>query len=415
MVDKEHEMTKTSRWLTFILVGLALVMTACGGSETPAAATEPAPTPAVIPTTPAEPARGQAYIESLEVLTLESIPLQVQAVVGGFLSDPCTSIAETAVEQQDATFTITIHTAYNHEMVCAQMLVPFSETVALNVQGLAAGTYVVTAGALSQTFSLPGGSVSPGEPNAGSPSLSVSVTSAVPGVPVTLTGRGFPVGATIDLGIGPVDSEYVLVAAVQSAADGSFAADLVVPADATPGHQWVFVAVANGAVLVSDPIAIVPSDGGAAPAAAPPAGDVNVPVNGLFVRTTIFLIAVDDGGQSGPLIGCNDSAIPVAIDIAPTIAPLTAAINYLLGLDEQFYGQSGLYNALYQSDLTLQGINIVDGEAIISLAGNLLLGGTCDEPRVVAQLEQTALQFSTVNRVTILLNGQPLAAQLGGQ
>jgi hypothetical protein len=40
------------------------------------------------------------------------------------------------------------------------------------------------------------------------------------------------------------------------------------------------------------------------------------------------------------------------------------------------------------------------------------VGGVCDEPRVRAQLEETALQFVTVDSVSIFVNGQPLAEAL---
>jgi hypothetical protein len=48
-----------------------------------------------------------------------------------------------------------------------------------------------------------------------------------------------------------------------------------------------------------------------------------------------------------------------------------AAMQALLSLKVQYYGQSGLYNTLYQSHLQLDGVNIKDGVAIIDLSGNL--------------------------------------------
>jgi hypothetical protein len=142
---------------------------------------------------------------------------------------------------------------------------------------------------------------------------------------------------------------------------------------------------------------------------------VNIPVNGLFSQTYMYLIALEDAGQSGPQVGCNDSIVPVVIEIEPTGTPLTAAINRLLSVKEQFYGQSGLYNALYQSNLILVSTTIVNREAIIYLTGELILGGICDDPRLRAQLEYTALQYDTVDSVTIFLNGQPLPTQINGR
>ena len=56
----------------------------------------------------------------------------------------------------------------------------------------------------------------------------------------------------------------------------------------------------------------------------------------------------------------------------------------------------------------MAGVTIEQGKAIIHLAGTIVLGGTCDAPRVKAQIEQTALQFSTVSDVAVFVNDVPL-------
>lgn len=122
----------------------------------------------------------------------------------------------------------------------------------------------------------------------------------------------------------------------------------------------------------------------------------------------VFLIALEDNGQSGTLVGCGDSAISVTVTIPSTQGVLRAALEKLLSIKQQFYGESGLYNALYQSDLQLKSVTIDQGKAIIHLTGTLMLGGVCDNPRVAAQIEQTALQFSTVSDVAVFLNDTPL-------
>jgi hypothetical protein len=122
----------------------------------------------------------------------------------------------------------------------------------------------------------------------------------------------------------------------------------------------------------------------------------------------IYLIALEDQGVSGKSVGCGDSAVPVQVQIPPTQGVLRAALDALLALKTQYYGQSGLYNALYQSDLHVESVNIQNGEAIVKLAGTLTQGGECDSPRVQAQLEETVLQFSTVSKASIFINGKPL-------
>lgn len=126
----------------------------------------------------------------------------------------------------------------------------------------------------------------------------------------------------------------------------------------------------------------------------------------------IDLIALDDNGASGDPVGCGDSVVPVKIQIRHTQSLLKAAYEALLAVKDQYYGESGLYNALYQSDLQVESVNIKDGVAIVNLTGAMMLGGECDNPRVEAQLNHTALQFSTVRDVSVIINGKPLKEAL---
>lgn len=122
----------------------------------------------------------------------------------------------------------------------------------------------------------------------------------------------------------------------------------------------------------------------------------------------IVLIELEGNGQSGPLVGCGDSAIPINVTIPRTQGILRAALEKLFSAKQQFYGESGYYNALYQSDLDVASVTIEQGKAIVHLTGTIMLGGACDAPRVEAQIEQTALQFSTVNDVSVFVNDMPL-------
>ncbi len=149
--------------------------------------------------------------------------------------------------------------------------------------------------------------------------------------------------------------------------------------------------------------------------ARPSATTAPVTTGGGITRVKIFLIAVNDNGKTGTAVGCGDSVVGVEREIAPTSAPLTAALNQLFSLHDQFYGQSGLYNSLYRAQLQLSSVAIVNGRATIKLNGQLLLGGECDDPRAEAQLTQTALQFSTVHAVDIFVNGVPLKTLLSGR
>jgi hypothetical protein len=144
---------------------------------------------------------------------------------------------------------------------------------------------------------------------------------------------------------------------------------------------------------------------------AAPTSTVSVPPTSTTAaeqNVKIVLIELEGNGQAGPLVGCGDSAIPINVTIPRTQAVLRATLEKLFSAKQQFYGESGYYNALYQSDLQVDRVTIEQGKATIHLTGTITLGGICDAPRVEAQIEQTALQFSTVNEVAVFVNDVPL-------
>jgi hypothetical protein len=270
-------------------------------------------------------------------------------------------------------------------------------------------------------------------------SVQVDPQSAAPGDMLTITGSGFPSETQVEIGFGLPDTEPALLRVAQTHADGRVEVTVEVPASAAPEAEWIVtIATLDQAITgVSDPVAILaaPEPTAARPAATPapteavstepvptataasPATRAPIvtpePPTGPSVR--LYLIALDDAGQSGPQIGCGDSVVAVAVSIEPTMGVLRAAMERLVSLEGPDYGNTGLHNALHRSELTVGAIGIAAGHATIHLSGTLSVDGACDAPRVQAQLEQTALQFATVDRVTILVNGQPLASVLSQQ
>lgn len=125
-----------------------------------------------------------------------------------------------------------------------------------------------------------------------------------------------------------------------------------------------------------------------------------------------YLVALEDNGQSGEKIGCNDSLIPVDQNVDLTYDPIKSALTGLFSVKGQFYGESGLYNALYQSTLKVDSVTIVSGKTTVKISGKYALGGVCDNPRFVEQIKATVQQFPVGLNADILLNGKPLDAIL---
>lgn len=138
-----------------------------------------------------------------------------------------------------------------------------------------------------------------------------------------------------------------------------------------------------------------------------------VPVGAGTPGMTVKIALIDLNGNGN--VGCGDSVVMVNRQVAVTTAPLTAAIRELLSIRTRYYGQSGLYDALYQSSLAVQSVTIANQKATIRLTGQMQLGGECDDPRVIAQLERTATQFSTVKSVEVYVNGVLLQTLLSGK
>lgn len=125
-------------------------------------------------------------------------------------------------------------------------------------------------------------------------------------------------------------------------------------------------------------------------------------------KVKVFVIAPDDNGKTGKLVGCGDSVIGIDREVSATTAPLKVAIETLLAIKDKYIGQSGLYNSLAGSNLKVDSVAITNGNAVIKLSGTMTLGGMCDDPRFKSQLEETALQFPSVKTVSVFIGNQKL-------
>jgi hypothetical protein len=123
--------------------------------------------------------------------------------------------------------------------------------------------------------------------------------------------------------------------------------------------------------------------------------------------TSIKLAFLDTSSTStGKERGC-DRVVMVTRDVPATNAPLTAAIQSLFAEPSEQVGGNFNFIARTKSTLKFNRATVENGTASIYLTGNLSgLAGVCDDPRTQIQIEETALQFATVQKVDIYLNSE---------
>jgi inhibitor of cysteine peptidase len=98
--------------------------------------------------------RREARVTSVSVQILESFPVQARAVVQGELPDGCTAIDSIEQSREGNEFRVHILTSRPADAFCTLALVPFEETIPLEVRGLGAGEYRVVANGVAATFRL---------------------------------------------------------------------------------------------------------------------------------------------------------------------------------------------------------------------------------------------------------------------
>ncbi len=88
--------------------------------------------------------------------------------------------------------------------------------------------------------------------------------------------------------------------------------------------------------------------------------------------------------------------------------PLTAALRELFSKKDIWMpGELAPGNFIAsQDELFFDKVVIENGVAKIYILGKVKLAGVCDDPRLRIQLEETALQFPTVQKVEFYLNGK---------
>jgi hypothetical protein len=140
-------------WLVRLVIAALLMLTACAGQDAPSGNGPPTPMPEdpnqEPPPNPYVPSkgdeamqRGEVYIDSQEILILESFPLQYQLHVKGSLPTPCHQLRAVINEpNQRSQIHVELFSLVDPDMLCIQVLEPFEANLPFG--SYASGSYTV--------------------------------------------------------------------------------------------------------------------------------------------------------------------------------------------------------------------------------------------------------------------------------
>ena len=134
-------------------------------------------------------------------------------------------------------------------------------------------------------------------------------------------------------------------------------------------------------------------------------------------EATVYWVSLAGSGHDGvEFPGCGDQLVETTVpaqgsgEVGST-ERVEAGIQALLG-DGEYEHSDGLVNALYQSDLTLQDVTIEGDTVVVELSGQPISSGTCDDPRIISQLEYTAATNAGAYTARVLVDGTPIQEYL---
>ncbi|HEX8993878.1 MAG TPA: GerMN domain-containing protein [Candidatus Paceibacterota bacterium] len=126
-----------------------------------------------------------------------------------------------------------------------------------------------------------------------------------------------------------------------------------------------------------------------------------------------LLVDASDTHYEGAIIGC-DKVVMVDKTVPKTADILTAALHELFARKNPWEPWAGTPSNFLSAhtELVFDHATVERGVATIYLTGRIgPLGGVCDDPRTRTELEQTALQFPTIQSVQFYLDGEPTTLQ----
>jgi hypothetical protein len=104
------------------------------------------------------PQGGAVFINSADLLIMESYPVQIALHVTGDLPTPCHSFySQVVAPDAENRIAVTVWSESDPELMCMQVLQPFDESVSIPMTGQPDGTYSVWLnGELVGEFNYPG-------------------------------------------------------------------------------------------------------------------------------------------------------------------------------------------------------------------------------------------------------------------
>jgi len=214
--------------------------------------------------------------------------------------------------------------------------------------------------------------------------VSIWPAGGAPGTELTIVASGFPAHTQVTFSVGPAGSEGAPFLTTWTEINGTAAGNTPISSAAAPGENWaVTVSTLGGTQIQATSDVFTVTEAGAP----------------VYESVNVFLVDLGEGE-----IGCGDAVLPVVRDVPQTPAPLTAAIDALISNNIRIDSDSGLYNALYLSDLSIETIQEIEDIITVRLTGEYRVQAECDHPRVLAQIEQTVLEYSSAQIVELFIN-----------
>ena len=97
----------------------------------------------------------EAHVESVEIQTILSGPVQINAIVRGNLTESCEQLGDSIVSYASNAFKVNLMAVSPRDRGCLQVNTPFEQSITLDTADLNPGDYTVTANGVSTVFTLP--------------------------------------------------------------------------------------------------------------------------------------------------------------------------------------------------------------------------------------------------------------------